>query len=86
MDTHSAKTAIDAVEAGDAGDIVDYKEFRQRRADASVAVVDVLPPTTYKHSHIPGAKNLPLAHLLKLAKDVLPDKHQEIILYCASFT
>ena len=83
MDTHSAKTAIDA---GDAGDIVDYKEFRQRRADASVAVVDVLPPTTYKHSHIPGAKNLPLAHLLELAKDVLPDKHQEIILYCASFT
>lgn len=67
-------------------DVVDYDEFRQRRDDPSVAVVDVLPPTTYKHSHIPGAKNLPLSHLLELAADVLPDQHQEIILYCASFT
>jgi rhodanese-related sulfurtransferase len=77
MDTHSTTTAID---------VVDHDEFDRRRADPSVAVVDVLPPTTYKHSHIPGAKNLPLAHVLELAPDVLPDKHQEIILYCASFT
>jgi len=77
MDTHSTTTAMD---------VVDYDEFRQRREDPSVAVVDVLPPTTYKHSHIPGAKNLPLAHVLELAPDVLSDQQQEIILYCAGFT
>jgi rhodanese-related sulfurtransferase len=63
-----------------------YDEFRARRADPSVAVIDVLPPATYKHSHIPGAKSLPLVHLQELAPDVLLDKQQELILYCASFT
>ncbi len=80
MDIHSKRTTIDVV------DVVEYKEFRQRQEDPSVAVVDVLPPTTYKHGHLPGARNLPLAHVLELAADVLPDKHQEIILYCAGFT
>ena len=77
MGTHSTSTDID---------VVDYDEFRRRRADPSVAVIDVLPPATYKHSHIPGAKSLPLVHLQELAPDVLLDKQQELILYCASFT
>jgi len=67
-------------------DVIDYDEFKRRRTDPKVVVVDVLPPATYKHTHIPGAVNLPLAHVLELAADVLPDKQQEIILYCASFT
>ena len=65
---------------------IDSAEFREGLADPSVAVVDVLPATTFRHSHIAGAKNLPLAHLLDLAADVLPDKQQEILLYCAGFT
>ncbi len=65
---------------------VDYAELRERLADPSVAVVDVLPATTFRHGHIAGAKNLPLAHVLELASDVLPDKQQEIFLYCAGFT
>ncbi len=65
---------------------VDYAEFRRRLADPSVVVVDVLPATTFRHSHILGAKNLPLADVFDLAPDVLPDKQREIVLYCAGFT
>ena len=65
---------------------VDYAEFRERLADPSVAVVDVLPVTTFRHSHIAGANNLPLAHVIDRAADVLPDRQQQILVYCASFT
>ena len=65
---------------------IGYEEFRERLGAPSVAIVDVLPVTTFQHSHISGAKNLPLAHVIELAADVLPDKSQEIITYCASFT
>jgi len=66
--------------------ILGYEEFRTRRAEPGVVVVDVLPKATFRHGHIPGAINLPLAQTLELAGDVLPDRDQEIILYCASFT
>ncbi len=77
MGTDSATTNID---------VVGYDELRQKLADPSVAVIDVLPPATFEHGHIPGARNLPLAHVLEHAHDVLPDKNQEVVLYCASFT
>jgi len=65
---------------------VDYAEFREGLADPSVAVVDVLPATTFRHSHVAGASNLPLAHVSELAADALPDRQQQIFVYCASFT
>ena len=65
---------------------VDFAEVREHLADPATAVIDVLPATTYRHSHIAGAKNLPLAHVLELAADVLPDKQQGVITYCAGFT
>ena len=76
---------------GDSGttqrvETINYAKFREGLTDPSVAVVDVLPATTFRHSHIGGAKNLPLALVLDLAPDVLPDKQQEILLYCAGFT
>ena len=77
MGTASAHTNID---------IVDHDEVRQRLTDPSVAIIDVLPPVAYEHAHIPGALNLPLAHVLEHAHHVLPDTDQEIVLYCASFS
>ncbi len=65
---------------------IDHEVFRERRQDPSVAVVDVLPETSFVHSHTPGAINLPLAGIRDLADKVLPDKSQEIIVYCATFT
>ena len=65
---------------------IDFEEFRERRKDPSVVVVNVLPRQTYAHSHIPGSTNLPLADIRFRAHEALPDKSQEIIVYCASFT
>jgi len=65
---------------------IGYAEFRAGLADPSVAVVDVLPVTTFRHTHIAGARNLPLAGVIELAANVLPDKQQQIFVYCASFT
>ena len=65
---------------------IDFEEFRERRKDPSVAVVNVLPRQMHAHSHIPGSINLPLADVSELANKALPDKAQEIIVYCASFT
>jgi rhodanese-related sulfurtransferase len=49
-------------------------------------LVEVLPATSYHHAHLPGAINLPPDQLDKLAPQLLPDKHAEIVVYCASPT
>jgi rhodanese-related sulfurtransferase len=57
---------------------------KQNRGDNFV-LVDVLTKESYEHNHIEGAINLPVGELAELAPTRLPDKHQEIICYCASF-
>src|SRR5262249_20631685 len=47
-------------------------------------LVETLPEAAYKQVHLPGAANLPLDKLRKLAPDLLPDKDCEIVVYCAS--
>ena len=49
-------------------------------------LVEILPETAYHHAHLPGAINLPLEKVVKLAPTVLPDKYAEIVVYCASPT
>ena len=51
-----------------------------------VALVDVLPPESYAAGHLPRAINLPLARVNEDAGRLLPDKGQEIIVYCNGFT
>ena len=46
-------------------------------------LVDVLLPSGYGKWHIPGAVNIQINELEKLAPDIL-DKQDEIIVYCAS--
>ncbi|HEY6674631.1 MAG TPA: rhodanese-like domain-containing protein, partial [Rubrobacteraceae bacterium] len=36
----------------------------------------------YRHSHLPGAINVPVDELGERAPELLPDKHAEIIVYC----
>ncbi len=50
------------------------------RGDAFV-LLDVLNEPYYRQSHLPGAINLPLESVGE-AKEVLPDKSAEIIVYC----
>jgi rhodanese-related sulfurtransferase len=45
-------------------------------------LLEVLAPQYYRHSHLPGALNLPPGKVVEMAPDLLPDKNAEIVLYC----
>ena len=45
-------------------------------------LLEVLAPPYYRHSHLPGALNLPPGKVAEMAPDLLPDKEVEIVLYC----
>ena len=45
-------------------------------------LLEVLAPPYYRHSHLPGALNLPPGKVAEMAPDLLPDKGAEIVLYC----
>ena len=45
-------------------------------------LLEVLGPQYYRHSHLPGALNLPPGKVAEMAPELLPDKEAEIVLYC----
>ena len=49
-------------------------------------LVEVLPKIAYDHAHLPGAINLPPDKAKDAAATLLPDKHADIVVYCASPT
>ncbi|MFT4540588.1 MAG: rhodanese-related sulfurtransferase [Planctomycetota bacterium] len=49
-------------------------------------LVDVLPAESYAAGHLPGALHLPLEALTEHAASRLPEKSQELVLYCAKDT
>ena len=53
-------------------------------AGAAPILVDVREPYEFAAGRIPGAVNLPLASLVNLAQEQLPDKDALIYLYCRS--
>jgi ArsR family transcriptional regulator len=65
---------------------ISREELRRRLYDPSLAIVDVLPRSSFEMQHIPGAINLPLADIQKAAVNLLPDPSAEIAVYCAKFT
>jgi rhodanese-related sulfurtransferase len=48
----------------------------------TVVLLEVLAPRYYRHSHLPGALNLPPGQVAEMATDLLPDKNAEVVLYC----
>ena len=62
------------------------EEIQRRLRDSLLVLVDVLPRDAYAAGHIPGAFNLPIEELLSRAREVLPDRTAEIVVYCAKFT
>ena len=46
-------------------------------------LVETLPEPEFRKAHLPGAINLPPDRLRERARQVLPDKGAEIIVYCA---
>ena len=49
-------------------------------------LVETLAESYYRHSHLPGAINLPPDQVTALAPNLLPDKSADIVVYCASST
>ncbi len=49
-----------------------------------VVLVEALPEKYYRHSHLPGAVNIPHDQIDALAPTMLPDKDAEIVVYCAN--
>ena len=56
----------------------------QKRVDRGdpVVLLEVLASQYYRHSHLPGALNLPPGKVAEMAPELLPDKEAEIVLYC----
>ena len=45
-------------------------------------LVDTMAEMYYRHSHLPGAINLPAEKVRERAPEILPDKDAEIVVYC----
>jgi rhodanese-related sulfurtransferase len=58
----------------------ELKEKMDRGDD--FVLVDTLAQMYYRHSHLPGAINVPIDELRERAPELLPDKQAEIIVYC----
>jgi len=55
-----------------------------RRRD--IVLVDVLSPESFAAAHIPGAINLPVVHVARRAREVVPDLRAPIVVYCGGPT
>ena len=51
---------------------------------AAMTLVEALPEKYWKHSHLPGALNIPHDRTAELAPSMLPDKDALIVVYCAN--
>ncbi len=65
---------------------IEREELKTRlvRGDDFV-LVEALPEKYYRHTHLPGAVNLPPDRARELATGLLPGKDAEIVVYCGSF-
>jgi rhodanese-related sulfurtransferase len=52
--------------------------------DGPVTIVEALPEKYFKHSHLPGAINIPHDQVGALAPAMLPNKEALIVVYCAN--
>lgn len=66
--------------------LISRDELRDGLRDGTLTVVDVLPQESYATGHIRGAINLPLENVTDRARELLPDLHAEIVVYCGKFT
>lgn len=53
-------------------------------ANEDVILVNALGADSFRAKHIPGSVNIPAGKVEALAEQILPDKNQEIIVYCSS--
>ena len=61
-------------------------EILARLQDRALAIVNVMPPDSFKSGHIPGSLSLPVAAIESKARQLLSNFNQEIAIYCAGPT
>jgi len=61
-------------------------KLRRRLRDSSLTIVDVLPAESYAAAHIPGALSMPLELIASRARELLPNRDVEIVVYCGNLT
>ncbi len=67
--------------------LIETRDLAARLAVGKPPVlVEALPEKYYDDWHLPGAHHLPHDRVDALAATVLPDRHAEIVVYCASRT
>jgi rhodanese-related sulfurtransferase len=71
---------------GVSGHAPTFEDVLRLRREPAVLLVDVLPREAYLQVHIAGSMSLPLADIKERAAEVLPDRAQEIIVYCGGFS
>ena len=59
-------------------------ELRGRLHESSLKIVDVLPEASYAAAHIPGSLSLPVEEVASHARELLPDRGAEIVVYCGN--
>jgi rhodanese-related sulfurtransferase len=63
------------------------EELQQLMASGTpFKLVEALQGGSFAQGHLPGAINIPPGEVRALAPSLLPDKEQEIVVYCGSFT
>ena len=63
---------------------ISREELRDKiEGSEKFVLVDVLDGQLYEHSHLPGAINVPLEEI-EAARENIPDKDTEIVVYCMS--
>ncbi|PKP68844.1 MAG: ArsR family transcriptional regulator [Alphaproteobacteria bacterium HGW-Alphaproteobacteria-4] len=67
-------------DGADAPESVTRDELAARLVEGSVTIFDVRPPDEFAMSHIPGARNVTLADLDRIAPTLAPGS--EIVAYC----
>ncbi len=65
---------------------VDRRELVAGMRAGRFLLVDVLSPESFAATHLPGAINLPIADLERLAPGLLPDRAAPIVTYCGGPT
>lgn len=56
---------------------------KRMKSDSRPVVVNALSKDSYMAKHIPGSINIPAEHI-EWAENIVPDKQQDIIVYCAN--
>lgn len=66
---------------------IDHQELKRMMDEKQdFVLIEALPESSFREEHLPGAINIPVEadDFDELVKDAIPDKDQDVVLYCAN--